>query len=270
MEINFTKYYSIRNANTSQIAGSRLEVFLKKLNSSGSYTQIGDEITLNDGTSINVNEIPKINVRLLQRAFAKNNLMDFGNGCYFKFTNSFGEERAIFSMPGGALCRPASEYIAGCGEYDLETERYMNFWNGLGSGHALMAAPGNANFPSMGYSCDDIRGYLDEGGISKGFFSVKIGSRKSDFYYSNSKQYPIYTKDEYDLRYHTMTSPDFSYGKSVFRDLEPGTEITIANEKYTLKDDFTLDIPYGIDIYDIQLPKYTHVSKVPSGIDCRA
>lgn len=67
-----------------------------------------------------------------------------------------------------------------------------------------------------------------------------------------------------------MTSSDFSYGKSVFRYLEPGTDITIAGEKYTLKDDFTLDIPYGTDIFDIQIPKHTHVSKVPAGIDCKA
>lgn len=39
------------------------------------------------------------------------------------------------------------------------------------------------------------------------------------------------------MRYHTMTS---SYFK-VFSDLEPGTEITIAGRKYTLKENLILD-----------------------------
>lgn len=199
---------------------------------------------------------------------AKENIMDFGSGRYFKYTTSSGKNLAIFSMPGGALSRPVSEYINGYDKYDRETERYMHFWNGLKSGQALFLPPDNQNLPSLGYSHDDIRGYLDEAGITKGFFTVKAGSRKSEFFYSNSEQNPLYKKEDYDLRYHTMTSSDFSYNRSVFRNLDAGTEITIAGEKYALKDDLTLDIPYGIDIFDIQIPISAYINKISSGIDC--
>lgn len=263
MKVDFLKNRSTHTLNAYRTTGTMNQALLNKFNSS-SYTQIGDLITLNDGTRFKVSEIPKLNVGLLNGAVAIDNVMDFGSANYFKFTNSTGKSLAIFSMPSGALCRPASEDIDFKG-YDKETEKYIHFWNKLGSGQAMMSPPGD--FPVQGYSYDDIRSYLNEAGIDKGFFSVKIGSSNSEFFYSDTKQYPLYSKKEYDFRYHTMTSSDFSYNKSVFRCLEPGTEITIAGEKYTLKEDFTLDIPYGTDIYDIQIPKHTHTSKVSSGID---
>lgn len=202
----------------------------------------------------------------LNTVMSKNNIIDFGSAHYFKYTNSTGRSLAIFSMPGGALRRP--DFNIDPTGYDRETDRYIHFWNNLGAGHALMSSPDH--LPSLGYYNDEIRGYLDDSGIEKGFFTVKMGSESSEFFYSDTEQYPLYRKEDYDFRYYTMTSSDFSYGKSVFRYLEPGTDITIAGEKYTLKDDFTLDIPYGTDIFDIQIPKHTHVSKVPAGIDCKA
>lgn len=288
MEILFTKYRPAGNTTAHRPFRSRSNPLLDKLNNSASvnrpfksaesllnklnndgYTQIGDSFTLADGTPFDVSDIPRINAGSLHKAAAKENCMDFGGNCYFKFTNSAGKSFAIFSMQGGALSRPMSENLTGTRQYDLETERYMHFWNNLKSGHALMLAPNNNHLPQFGYSQSDICSYLDEAGISKGFFSVKMDSRKSEFFYSDSQQYPIYTKENYDFRYYTMTSSDFSYDKSVFNCLEPGTEITIAGDKYVLKDDFTLDIPYGTDIFDIHIPKHTHTSKVPSSIDCK-
>lgn len=265
MEVNFLKNRFIRSTDVYKSARTTSEALLNKLNSS-SFTRIGDSITLNDGTTFNVSDIPKLNIGLLSTATAKDNVMDFGSARYFNYTNSAGRSLAIFSSPSGALSRPVSEDIDRTG-YDRETERYLHFWNNLGTGQAIMSSP--VNLPTLGYTDDEIHRYLDEAGISKGFFSVKIGSTNSDFFYSNTTQYPLYSKEEYDLRYYTMTSSDFSYDKSVFRCLEPGTEITIAGDKYTLKDDFTLDIPYGTDIFDIQIPKHTHTSKVTGNIDCR-
>lgn len=221
-----------------------------------------------NGMSFNVNENPELNVRLLNTIFAKENTIDFGSANFFKYTKSTGESQAIFSKPDGGLCRPISEDIERNG-YDRETERYIHFWNNLGSGNAFLLPPGNHHLPSLGYSDDEIRSYLEKAGISKGIFSVKTGSVESEFFYSGSEQYPIYKKKDYDLRYHTMTSADFAFDKSVFRCLEPGTEITIAGNKYTLKSDFTLDIPYGTDIFDIQIPKHTHTSKVDTGFDSK-
>lgn len=244
------------------------KLLLDKLNSEDGYTQIRDMIILNDKTSFNANVIPKLDVKSLSAVPSTNkNVMDFGSGQYFNYTNSAGKSIAIFANPNGALTRPVSETIVSGREYDKDTERYMHFWNHLASGHAFFLSPNNPNLPALGYSNDNIRSYLDDAGIAQGFFSVKVGTANADFFYSNSEHNPIYTKEEYDFRYYTMTSSAFSYNKSVFNNLDPGTEITISGEKYTLKDDFTLDIPYGTDIYDIQIPKHTPISKVPSAID---
>lgn len=264
IELNlFSRYTNRLGRYVSNEAAHKVSLdVLNRLNSD-SFTQIGDTIILKDGTEFRVGDIPKLDVRSLPTARAKGNVMDFGSAKYFKYVKSSGESLAIFSMPSGGLHRPPSENMDNA--CDLETERYLHFWNGLIDGQAMTASP--AISPRYGYTFDQVRGYLDEAGISKGFFSVKAGQKGAEFFYSATEQYPLYSKDTYDLRYHTMTSPDFSYQRSVFRDLEPGSEITIAGEKYTLKDDFTLDIPYGVDIYDIHFPEHTPVSKVPVGID---
>lgn len=267
MEINFTRVNStfLRHMprNTIRNIGSLLD----KLNSTGNYTQIGNLITLNDGTSFHTSEIPKINIKSLDTITAQNNIIDFGSSRYFKYITSEGKEFAIFSMPRGGICRPVSESIIGVSKFDKETERYLAFWNNLKTGHASFRLPGNQDLPDFGYSNDDIRNYLNKSGITKGFFTVKMGNNTSEFFYSDSEQNPLFRREDYDLRYYTMTSPDFSYEKSVFSCLEPGTKITIDGKEYTLKDDLTLDIPYGIDIFNIQIPKHNHVNKTLNPID---
>ena len=259
----------------ASISAPKLSVsMLDKFNSSDSYTRIGDVITLNDGMTFHVNQIPKLNVEALDILTAKDNFIDFGSASYFRYTNSSGKSMAMFSIPDGAICRPWSEKFYSDGnDYDKEAVRYLHFWNNLASGGAMMSSP--KHFGQVGYYNSEICDYLDDAGISKGFFSVKVGSRTSEFFYSASEHDPVYTKQQYDDQYRAMTSPDFSYNKSMFRYLEPGTEITIAGEKFALKEDLTLDIPYGIDIYDIHykvsFPEDTSSgSKTASGIDCLA
>lgn len=136
MEINFIKYYSTCNSKNLTTTANK-KALLNKLNSSGSYTQIGNLFTLNDGTSFKASDIPKLNIDSLYEAYAKRNVMDFGSAKYFKYTNSSGKSLAIFSTPKGSLCTPISENILGYSDYDIETERYLHFWNKLKSVHAL-------------------------------------------------------------------------------------------------------------------------------------
>ena len=106
MEINFFKDH-FRGTNVYRTVGSAHKAMLNavdRLNSSGSFTRIGDTITLDDGTTMNVHEIPKLNTGLLNTVSAKDNVMDFGSARYYKYVNSSGYSRAIFSMPKGSLC----------------------------------------------------------------------------------------------------------------------------------------------------------------------
>ncbi len=252
MEINFSRSGSIRMTNVYRTAGETHKALLNRLNSSDSYTRIGDTITLRDGTTINASDIPVIDVSSLSDLpTAKDNVIDFGSAGYYKYTNSKGTVTTIFSNPSGYLGRPASERETTGIEFDQETMRYIKFWNGLMDGQPL----------SVNYTNEEERAYMEEAGISVGFFTVRIGSKSSEIFYSASENQPLHSKSSYDYRYLTMTSSEFSYEKSVFNELYPGTEITIAGETYTLKDDYTLDIPYGIDIFDIQIPEHTHTNK---------
>lgn len=257
---------SAGGTNTWETASQELIDRINKLNSAVSSTRIGDIITLKDGTTINIHEIPRLDLGALGTVTAKENVMDFGSGFYFKHTNSKGKDVAIFSLPCGVLSRPYSE-TTGHSTFDLETERYINFWNNLSDGRAMMASP--AVSKHYGYTSDQERAYLDEAGIEKGFFSLKIGSRSAEFYYSASKHLsPIHTKEEYDKDYEWMTSPDSPYSRSRFEGFEPGTEIMIGGEPYRLKEDLTLDLPYGIDIFDIEL-KCPDTGAASAGVDIR-
>ena len=265
-EMSLDTLKNLNNSILTQKNGIISLDMLNKLNCSDSFTRIEDTIIMKDGTTFKINEIPKLNVESLDTLpSAKDNVMDFGSENYFKYTNSDGKSLIIFSRPGGSIGKPWSENLEYWErEYDEEANKYTHFWNVLAGGQAMMSS--HTQFQSLGYYEDEIRSYLDEAGISKGFFSVKIGSASSEFFYSSSQHCALYTKEEYDFRYYTMTSYDFSYDKSVFRELEPGTEVTIAGENYAVKEDLTLDIPYGIDLYDIQLPKHNS-DKESSDID---
>ena len=247
----FAEAYDFNNTVSYKLTESEKEI-LDKLNNSNSYMQIGDIITLNDGTEINVADIQVIDVRSLgDLPTAKDNVIDFGSTAYYKFTNSQGKERIVFSNPHGYLCRPFSEKETTGMEFDKEAMRYIKFWNGLMDGQPL----------GSGYTQKEVHACMEEIGISVSFFTVKIGSKSAEIFYSASEHQPLHSKSSYDYRYLTMTSPEFSYEKSVFNELYPETEITIAGEKYILKEDYTLDIPYGTDIFDIQIPEHTHTNK---------
>ena len=237
-----------------------------KLNIEVSCTMIGDLLTLNDGTTINKHEIPRLDVGSLPAVAAKNNVMDFGSGRYFKYTTSEGKEVALLSNPSGFVTRPISEDLD-LTRFDLETERYADFWNHLAEGSTILSSPAVSKY--YGYTFDQERAYLDEAGVKKGFFSVKAGSRNAELFYSSTKYLgPIHTKEEYDDDYRWMTSTDCPYNQSKFSSYEPGTEIMVGGEKYRLKEDLTLDLPYGIDIFDIQI-KRPDTKTASAGVDIR-
>lgn len=109
------------------------------------------------------------------------------------------------------------------------------------------------------HSYDDARKYLDEAGIQKGFFSVKLGDREYTHYYTSSKNCsPIQAKYKYDNNFQELTS-----GGHMLSNYEPGDVFKIGDKKYTLSENHTLDLAYGDDVFSLEYPaNYKFGSKV--------
>ena len=100
------------------------------------------------------------------------------------------------------------------------------------------------------YSCDEAREYLNEAGIEKGFFTIKMGDKEYTHYYTESKNMsPVQAKYKYDNLYQDLTS-----GGMCLRTYEPGSVFKINEKEYTLSENHTLDIEYGEDIYNMEFP----------------
>ena len=102
------------------------------------------------------------------------------------------------------------------------------------------------------YSADEQKRLLNDAGIREGFSSVESGSRKQDYFYSNGSAGVAVRKFEYDAVYDMFTNR----GSALFNKYEVGTIIKVGGKEYTMNADGKFDIPYGEDIFDIQLTTY--------------
>ena len=91
---------------------------------------------------------------------------------------------------------------------------------------------------------------MNEAGITEGFFSVQVGDRKQEYFYSNGHAGAAVLKERYDDTYQMyMTQTEI-----LFRDYEPGSVFRVGGKEYVLSEDKKLDLPYGADIYDVEWP----------------
>ncbi|MBE5937796.1 MAG: hypothetical protein E7265_07175 [Lachnospiraceae bacterium] len=101
------------------------------------------------------------------------------------------------------------------------------------------------------YSAEDIRNRLHSAGIQKGFFQVTVGEHTATQFLSEGKNTAaVYSKAYYDDQY-------YNYVKSggICRDYESGDVFKIDGEEYTVNADRKLDVPYGVDIWNIEWPQ---------------
>lgn len=185
--------------------------------------------------------IPKINPSWCSEIKATNNVVVFNSGEYYKYTDKNGEMH-IFSCRNNHLGQPYSDQISG--RQNSNTYNIGRFWRMLST---------NGTYLSMYYLHDEQRQYLNDAGINKGFFSVKMGSLRKEYFYSSGSSGVAISVQRYKDRYKMLTQSGCPFLKRT----EPGTAISIGAKEYLVKLDHTLDIPYGEDIFDIELPKYT-------------
>ena len=103
----------------------------------------------------------------------------------------------------------------------------------------------------MGLYYDEYtqRQYLNDAGIKEGFFSVQIGNKKQEYYYSNGLAGVAVPKWRYDSKYDMLTK----CGSALFNKYEPGSVFKMGGKEYTLSADRTFDIPYGTDLFELMI-----------------
>lgn len=201
-----------------------------RLQADGSYV-FGDVKYLKE-------EIPSVSLDRCLEAKAENNAIVFQTGKYYKFTDENGKTH-VLCCSNSQLHQPYSDTSRGI--VDDTSYNIGKFWSMLAS---------NGTYIGLYYSIDTERKFLNDAGVTEGFFSVQAGDSKQEYYYSNGVAGVAVPKWRYDNTYNMfMTQNDI-----VFRDYEPGAVFKIGVKEYVLSADRKLDIPYGADIYDIEYP----------------
>lgn len=196
--------------------------------------------------SINVNgteylkkDIPAVNPKWCTQIKAKNNVVHFDNGQYYKYTDTEGNTHT-FSCDHDRLAQPYSDLISG--RQNSKSYGIAKFWNMLSQ---------DGTYLGLYYSAAEQKQFLNDAGIKEGFFAVESGARKQDYFYSNGNAGVAVRKFEYDAVYDMFTNR----GSALFNEYEVGTIIKVGGKEYAMNADRKFDIPYGEDIFDIQFPK---------------
>ncbi|WP_312651514.1 hypothetical protein [Aminipila sp.] len=188
------------------------------------------------GVSFTEKQIPKVDSSRCKEIKAENNVVTFQKNSYYKYTTKDGIAHCMATC-GSKLNTPWSDAISG----NADNVSYMTgrFWHLL-TGKASV-------YISLDFSEEEQKQYLDDAGIKKGFFTVNMGDRRGEHYYSNA-DVAIQPKWHYDERYKAMTTG------GLLIDNQPGDVFVVDGKEYTLSENRTLDVPYGADIFDIEYP----------------
>lgn len=191
-----------------------------------------------DGVEYLHKDIPAISLDKCLKPKAENNAIVFQSGNYYQFADEMGKTH-ILTCSNGRMTQPLSDTRRGV--RDDTSFEIGHFWN-------IMS--GNGTYIGLYYSDEMQRRLLNDVGITEGFFSVQVGDRKQEYFYSNGNAGAAVPMERYNSTYYTfMERNDF-----VFKDFKPGDVFLVGGKEYVLSEDKKLDIPYGADIFDVKEP----------------
>lgn len=162
----------------------------------------------------------------------KDNEVRFDDNSCYQFTGKDGKSHTVLSASGLL----SADVFGRKGTIDEEAAEYADFWQRLA--HSIV--------PHAKYSQDEIRNKLAEAGIQNGFFTVSVGNHSHTYFLSQEEDaVAVRTKEAYDKRYNELTS-----GKAFEPDnFQPGQTVSVGGKDYVLKDDKSIDIEYGAELY---------------------
>lgn len=199
------------------------------------------DVLIINGKIYNKNNIPVIDPDRCSEIKARDGVVSFDAGNYYRYTDKTGYTH-IFSC---------TEYYLGQPQSELSAQRQNESTNKIGKFWRMLAQ--NGTYIDLYFSKEDQIKYLKDAGITEGFFKVKIGKREQEYYLSYGRGGPIASKKKYDAYYQHLTSPGI---KLLNYHFSPGDTVRIGEKEYIMKDDCSLDIPYGEDIWGIKYPDH--------------
>ncbi len=206
--------------------------------------QKGDkhDVLIINGKIYNKNNIPRIDPARCNEIRAKDGVVSFDAGNYYRYTDKTGYTH-VFTCTEDYLGQPQTELSAH--RQNEGTYIIGKFWRMLAQ---------NGTYIDLYFSREDQIKYLNDADITDGFFKVQIGSCKQEYYLSNGRKGgPIVAKKNYDAYYQHLMSPGIKLINYYF---SPGDTVRIGEKEYIMKDDYSLDIPYGEDIWGIEYPDH--------------
>ena len=184
-------------------------------------------------------DLPKIDYSRCYQIKADNNKIVFANRQYYGYQDKAGSSH-VFACVNNRLEQPYSDLISG--RQNNTSYQISKFWNMLSR---------DGTYLSLYYSQDEQKQMLNDAGITRGFFSVQIGDKKQDYYYSNGNAGVAVRQFEYDATYDMFVKR----GTALFNKYEIGSIFKVGGKEYVLNEQRKLDIPYGEDIFDVEFPK---------------
>ena len=182
--------------------------------------------------------LPAVSANMCEEINAVNNTVDFTNGRYYKHTEKDGRVHT-FTCTNDHVDQPYSDLVSG--RQSDASYQVAKFWNMLSR---------DGTYISLYYSAEKQEQFLNDVGITKGFFTVKAGKHQQEYFYSHGNAGVAVRKFEYDATYDMFVKR----GTALFNKYEVGSVFKIGGKEYALNDQRKLDIPYGEDIFDIEFP----------------
>lgn len=195
-----------------------------------------------DGIEYSRQMIPSVSMDKCIPIKAVNNVVEVREGNYYQFKDINGKPHKL-ACAQGSFGNPYSEFIRG--DFDEESRKLGFFWKLL-SGRGI--------FNGLHFTREEMNYYLEQAGVQKGFFTVKVGEKQQDYLYTDvrSGRPGIIPRSQYDSDYKGITGQAGEIG--TYYDYKAGAIVIIDGEEYTVSERGTLDIPYGINIYDVKEP----------------
>lgn len=184
-------------------------------------------------------ELPAVSTDRCEEIKAINNTVTISNDRYYKYTEKGGRVHT-FTCTNDHVDQPYSDLVSG--RQSDASFQVAKFWNMLSR---------DGTYLSLYYSREKQEQLLNDAGITKGFFTVKAGDHKQEYYYSHGNAGVAVRKFEYDATYDMFVKR----GTALFNKYEVGSIFKIGGKEYALNEQRKLDIPYGEDIFDIEFPK---------------
>lgn len=201
--------------------------------------RITENSVIYGGVEISNKDLPIFDLSDCKDVKAIDNYVYFEKGEYYKSTNKDGEFYVMACQPG--LGQPCSEFLK---------KGWCKDANDAGSFWGLLS---QARSVSYYYSNEEITSYLEKADVKPGFFTVDIAGKSVEYYYSPDTPIMLLTKAEYDSEYSLLTNESGTH--NVFHVMPIGSIFKVDGKEYVMDENYSIDIPYGINLLKIEYPK---------------